>query len=71
MFFLFGWRYPWISLVGGALFVVIGIVAGSVGSLILGCLGVLFGGYRMFASRRRGNGMLGRGGASGAGGMLR
>lgn len=70
MFFLFGWRYPWISLVGGVLLLVIGIVAGSVGSVLIGCVSVAFGGYRMFASWRRGNGMLGRG-ASGPGGMLR
>jgi hypothetical protein len=71
MFFLFGWRYPWISLLGGALFLVIGIVGGSVGSVVIGCAGLVFGGYRMFASWRRGNGVLGGGRAGGAGGMLR
>jgi hypothetical protein len=77
MFLLFGRRFPWISFVGGAVFLVIGILAGSVGSVIIGCLGVVIGGYRMFASWRRGNGILGSGsgspGAPGgrASGMLR
>jgi hypothetical protein len=73
MFLLLGRRYPWISLVGGAIFLVIGILAGSIFSVLIGCLGLVVGGYRMFASWRRGDGMLGPGpsGRSGTGGMLR
>jgi hypothetical protein len=63
-FFFFGRRYPWIALVGGALFLVIGIVLGSVGSLVVGAIGLLLGGYRLFAAWRRGGSLL-RGGASG------
>jgi hypothetical protein len=69
MIFLFGRRYPWITLLGGAVFLVIGIVIGSIGSVIIGCLGLVFGGYRMFASWRRGGSIL-RGGR-GTSGMLR
>jgi hypothetical protein len=68
MIFLFGRRYPWISLLGGALFLVLGIVVGSIGTVVIGCLGLVFGGYRMFASWRRGGSILGGGRASG---MLR
>jgi membrane protein implicated in regulation of membrane protease activity len=70
MFFLLGRRYPWISLVGGAIFLVIGIVAGSMFSVFIGCLGLVLGGYRMLASWRRGTGLLGSG-RGGANGMLR
>jgi hypothetical protein len=69
MFFLFGRRYPWISLLGGAVFLVIGIVVGSIGTVIIGCLGLVFGGYRMLASWRRGGSILGA--RRGPGGMLR
>jgi membrane protein implicated in regulation of membrane protease activity len=70
MFLLLGRRYPWISLVGGAVFLVIGIVAGSMVSVVIGCLGLVIGGARMLASWRRGNGLLGPG-RGGASGMLR
>jgi hypothetical protein len=69
MFLLLGRRYPWISLVGGAIFLAIGIVVGSIGSVLIGCVGLVFGGYRMFASWRRGGSLLG--GRGGAGRMLR
>ena len=69
MFLLLGRRYPWISLVGGAIFLVIGIVLGNIGTLLIGCVGLVFGGYRMFASWRRGGSLLG--GGRGASGTLR
>jgi len=69
MFLLLGRRYPWISLVGGAVFLAIGIVAGNIGAVLIGCLGLVLGGCRMFASWRRGGSLLG--GRGGANGMLR
>jgi hypothetical protein len=73
MFLLLGRRYPWITAVAGAVSLVIGILAGSPVFMIVGCLGLVVGGYRSFASWRRGNGLLGPGqsGRSGTGGMLR
>jgi hypothetical protein len=72
MFLLFGRRYPWIALAGGALFLVIGIVTGSIGSLVIGAIGLLVGGYRAFAAWRRGGSVLGGvNGAGGASGMPR
>jgi hypothetical protein len=80
MFLLFGRRYPWVSLVGGAVFLAIGIAAGSVSAGLLGCLGLALGGYRSFIAVRQrglagligpGSGAGGRGGFGGARGMLR
>jgi hypothetical protein len=80
MFLLFGRRYPWVSLVGGAVFLVIGIVAGIVSFEVVGCLGLALGGYRSFVAVRQrglagligpGTGAGGRGGFGGTRGMLR
>ena len=72
MFFLIGRRYPWISLVGGAVFLVIGIVTGLLNFEVVGALGLAVGGYRTIAALRRHGigGIIGRpGGAGGAGGL--
>lgn len=53
MFFLIGRRYPWISLVGGAVFLVIGIVTGLLNFEVVGALGLAVGGYRTIAALRR------------------
>ena len=80
MFLLFGRRYPWVSLVGGVAFLVIGIATGIVSFEVVGCLGLVLGGYRSFiAVRQRGLAGLigpgsvagGRGGFGGTRGMLR
>jgi len=76
MFLLFGRRYPWISLAGGAAFLAIGLLAGSPLTALVGCLGLVTGGYRMVTSVRRGGrifgarpgGGIGMGGWSGSGG---
>jgi len=80
MFMLIGRRYPWVSLVGGAVFLAIAIATGSVGAGLIGCLGLVLGGYRSFIAVRRrglaglvgpGSGAGGRGGFGGTRGMLR
>jgi hypothetical protein len=78
MFFFFGRRYPWIPLVGGAAFLVIGIVTGLLNFEVAGALGLAVGGYRTIAALRRhgivgilGPGSGGRGGSGGTRGMLR
>jgi len=53
MFFLIGRRYPWVSLIGGAAVLTIGIVTGYIGSMVLGSLALAVGGYRVFAALRR------------------
>ena len=71
-FFLIGRRYPWVSLVGGTVFLVIGIVSGLLSFEIVGALGLAVGGYRTItAVRCRGiGGIAGRqGGAGGADGL--
>jgi hypothetical protein len=72
MFLLIGRRYPWVSLLGGAVFLAIGIATGSVSAGLIGCLGLAVGGYRSFiAVRQRGlAGLVGPGsGAGGRGGF--
>jgi hypothetical protein len=82
MFIWFGRRFPWVTVVCGAVILVIGLVTGSIGAAFIGCVGLVVGGYRMFASWRRGNGLLGpghsghngqtsQGDGAGTGGMLR
>jgi hypothetical protein len=72
MFFLIGRRYPWLSIVVGAVMLAIGVSTGYVGVIVVGCLGLAFGGLRCaVAVRRRGIGGLfsGPGGAGGMGGF--
>src|SRR5262249_24212376 len=72
MFLFIGRRYPWVSLVGGAVALVIGIVTGLLSFEIVGALGLAVGGYRTMAALRRLGigGIIGRtGGAGGAGGL--
>jgi hypothetical protein len=76
MFILLGRRFPWVTVLCGAAILVIGLVIGSIGAVLVGCVGLVIGGYRMFASWRRGHGLLGPGqsgqsGRGGTGGMLR
>jgi hypothetical protein len=80
MFMLIGRRYPWISLVGGAVFLVIGIVTGLLNFEVVGALGLAVGGYRTIAALRRhgiaglvgpSRGAAGRGGFGGIHGMPR
>jgi hypothetical protein len=71
MFFLLAWRYPYVSLIIGAALIVAGAAVGRIPFVALGCLGVVFGGYRCIAARRRRG--LGGGGSSltGGGGLGR
>jgi hypothetical protein len=77
MFFLIGRRYPWLSLVVGAVMLAIGVSTGYVGPIVVGCVALVFGGLRCaVAVRRRGVGGLfsgpgGVGGMGGFGGTLR
>ena len=80
MFIFIGRRYPWVSLVGGAVFLVIGIVTGLLNFEVVGALGLAVGGYRTIAALRRrglaglvgpGSGAGGQGGFGGIRAMLR
>jgi hypothetical protein len=55
MFFLFGRRFPFIALLGGAAFLIVGLVTGDIRFDVVGGLGLLVGGVRcVTAVRRRG-----------------
>ena len=77
MFFLIGRRYPWLSIVVGAVLLAVGVSTGYVGAIVVGCLVLAFGSLRCaVAVRRRGIGGLfsgpgGVGGTGGFGGTLR
>jgi hypothetical protein len=60
MFFLLGWRYPWLTLVLGIAILIAGVVIGQAVFAALGGLGVLIGGYRCIRQYRR-RGMIGGG----------
>jgi hypothetical protein len=69
MFFLFGRRYWWLSLVIGAVMVGIGVTTGDIRYDITGSLGLAFGILRGVAARRRS--ISGKSGGVGIGGMVR
>jgi hypothetical protein len=69
MFFFFGRRYWWLSLVIGAVLLGIGLTTGDIRYVVTGCLGLAFGVARGVAARRRC--ISGRSGGAGLGGMLR
>jgi hypothetical protein len=72
MFFFFGRRYWWLSLVIGAAMLGIGLTTGDIRFVVTGCLGLAFGALRgAVAVRRRGIGGLfsGPGGAGDVGGF--
>jgi len=67
MFFLLGWRYPFVSLIIGVALIVAGVAVGKIVIVAVGCLGVVYGGYRCMAALRRrrvtggGRGLIGDG----------
>lgn len=67
MFFLLGWRYPVVSLIIGAALIVAGVAVGKIVFIAVGCVGVVYGGYRSIAALRRrrvtggGRGLIGDG----------
>jgi hypothetical protein len=69
MFFLFGRRYWWLSLVIGAVMLGIGVTTGDIRFVVTGSLGLAFGLLRGVAVRRRG--ISGKGGGIDVGGMAR
>jgi hypothetical protein len=69
MFFFFGRRYWWLSLVVGAVLLGIGLTTGDIRYVVTGCLGLAFGAVRGVAARRRS--ISGKGSGAGMGGMLR
>lgn len=69
MFFLLGRRYPYLTLIIGAAVLVIGLLIGDIRVDVIGCLGLVAGGYRCIAQARRrslpggGNGLAGGSGS--------
>jgi hypothetical protein len=67
MIFLLGWRYPVVSLIIGAALIVAGVAVGKIVFIAVGCVGVVYGGYRSIAALRRrritgaGRGLIGDG----------
>jgi len=73
MFFLFGRRYPWLSLIIGGALVGVGVATGDIRYDVTGCLALAFGVVRCaLALRQRGlSGLIGHRDGGGIGGMLR
>jgi hypothetical protein len=69
MFFLFGRRYWWLSLVIGAVMLSIGVTTGDIRFVVTGSLGLAFGLLRGVAVRRRS--ISGKSDGIGVGGMVR
>jgi hypothetical protein len=65
MFFLLGWRYPWVTLVIGIALLIAGVAIGKVVFEVIGCLGLVVGGYRCIRQYRR-RGMIGGSGNRGS-----
>lgn len=71
MFLLFGRRYPYLTLIIGAAVLVIGLMTGDIRVDVIGCLGLVAGGYRCIARARRrslpggGDGLAGGSGSRG------
>jgi len=53
MFFLLGWRYPFVSLIIGVALIIAGVVVGKFVIVAVGCLGVVYGGVRCVTQLRR------------------
>jgi hypothetical protein len=53
-FFFIGRRYPFLTLIIGAVLLVVGVVAHSTITDVIGCAGILIGGFRTVSGRRRG-----------------
>jgi hypothetical protein len=65
MFFLLGWRYPWVTFAIGLALLIAGVVVGHVMVEVIGCLGLVIGGYRCVRQFRR-RGMIGGSGSRGS-----
>ena len=53
-FFFIGRRYPFLTLIIGAAVLVVGVVIHSTITDVIGCVGILMGGFRTVSQRRRG-----------------
>ena len=53
LFFFFGRRYPFLTLIVGAAILVVGVVTHSTITDVIGCAGILIGGFRTVSMRRR------------------
>ena len=53
-FFFIGRRYPFLTLIIGAAVLVAGVVIHSTFTDVVGCAGILIGGFRTISMRRRG-----------------
>jgi len=52
-FFFIGRRYPFLTLIIGVAVLVVGVVAHSTIADVVGCAGILIGGFRTVGKRRR------------------
>ena len=52
-FFFIGRRYPFLTLIIGAALLVVGVVIHSPITDVIGCVGILMGGFRTVSKRRR------------------
>jgi hypothetical protein len=52
-FFFIGRRYPFLTLLIGAAVLVVGVVIHSPLTDVVGCVGILMGGFRTLTMRRR------------------
>jgi hypothetical protein len=64
MLFLFSRRYPYLAVIIGAGLLILGLVRGSIGAEVAGCLAIVIGGYGSVAQLRR-RGMTGGSGGKG------
>jgi hypothetical protein len=53
-FFFIGRRYPFLTLIIGVAVLVVGLVIHSPVTDLVGCVGILMGGFRILSMRRRG-----------------
>jgi len=53
MFFLLGWRYPFVSLIIGVALIIAGVAVGKTVIIALGCVAAVVGGYRSVSQLRR------------------
>jgi hypothetical protein len=51
-FFFIGRRYPFLTLIIGAALLVVGVVIHSTITDVIGCVGILMGGFRTVSKRR-------------------
>jgi len=52
-FFFIGRRYPFLTLIIGAALLVVGVAIHSPITDVIGCVGILMGGFRTVSKRRR------------------